>query len=140
MPQQTDVAAAAAVFSTPITNFDQSWFFVRTIELSEPIDAEPHVEKSWVTPAFALLNNSLYVAWKGEDYRLNVKLAEEVYNNKYTSDEKTHEAPALEAHNGRLFLAWNGDGNDLLNVGEVNLDKGRPIFVTRLIVLPDASR
>ena len=41
--------------------------------------------------------------------------------NKFTSAETSPRAPALCSHNGTLFIGWKGDGNDNLNVAQVQL-------------------
>ena len=36
----------------------------------------------------------------------------QTFGNKFMSPETSPQAPALAAHNGNLYIAWKGDGND----------------------------
>ncbi|MGN9845168.1 hypothetical protein ACTMTI_44300 [Nonomuraea sp. H19] len=73
----------------------------------------------------------LFVAWKGsgesDDVDLNLitpllfansagGFGIEGIESKVTLEETSEAPPALAFHNGRLFLAWKGDGNDNLNL------------------------
>lgn len=42
-----------------------------------------------------------------------------VVGHKDTFDDSSDLAPALASHQGRLFIAWKGSGNDNLNVAEL---------------------
>ena len=41
------------------------------------------------------------------------------FGHKYISGETSPESPALCVHNGNLYIAWKGDGNDYLNVARI---------------------
>ena len=84
-------------------------------------------EESEYAPALASHNGRLYLAWTGLNERLNVaKVALfgntaggfgiEGLEGKVVLGNTSEEAPALASHNGRLFLAFKGSGNDALNL------------------------
>jgi hypothetical protein len=85
------------------------------------------VEESERAPALASHNGHLHLAWTGLDERLNVAkvvlfgntaggFGIEGIEGKVILGETTEAAPALASHNGRLFLAWKGSGNDALSL------------------------
>ena len=81
-------------------------------------------ETSPMGPALASHAGRLFLAWKGEDDRLNLILSINEggsFQDKMTFNETSDDAPALTSHNGRLFLAWRGSGNANLNVAKVAL-------------------
>ena len=59
--------------------------------------------------------------------------------NKFTSRETSPKAPALCVHNNILFIAWKGDGNDHLNVAQVQFSSGRVSGFTNKVILGDTS-
>ena len=59
--------------------------------------------------------------------------------NKFTSGETSPRSPALCAHNGNLYIAWKGDGNDNLNVAEVQVAGNRVMAFTNKVTLGDTS-
>ncbi|MFC4456568.1 hypothetical protein [Deinococcus sonorensis] len=79
------------------------------------------------SPALTLHNGGLLMAWKGSgNDNLNVAKVEsttvlgfegvEGIEGVVTLADATDASPALASHNGRLFLAWKGSGNDQLNL------------------------
>lgn len=85
-------------------------------------------EKSDDTPAIALHDRRLYIAWKGSgNEHLNIGLLAEdrdhgnrlTLRTKVTLGETSPRGPALVSHGGRLYLAWTGVGNHRLNVAKV---------------------
>ncbi|HEV2387204.1 MAG TPA: glycoside hydrolase family 18 protein [Candidatus Acidoferrales bacterium] len=85
-------------------------------------------ESSAAGPALAAHNDRLMIAWKGSgNDNLNVaevgffadsqgKFGIEGLANKIVLGDTADGSPALASHDGRLFLAWKGSGNDNLNV------------------------
>ncbi|KAF2989014.1 hypothetical protein OGR47_15025 [Methylocystis sp. MJC1] len=59
--------------------------------------------------------------------------------NKATFGDTSPKAPALAVHNGMLFIAWKGDGNDQLNVAQVVVTGNRPTGLVNKVVLGDTS-
>ena len=59
--------------------------------------------------------------------------------NKFTSSETSPRPPALCAHNGSLFIAWKGDGNDNLNVAQVQTLGDRVTGFANKVTLGDTS-
>lgn len=85
-------------------------------------------ESSDRAPALASTPSGLMLAWKGSGNE-NINTARvTVFGNtaggfgidgltqKLTLNETTEEAPALATHDGRIFLAFKGAGNDALNM------------------------
>jgi hypothetical protein len=88
------------------------------------------------TPVLALHTDRLLIAWKGSgNDNLNVAKVQETSLRAGSSPElwidgvegveekvtladtdTTESSPALASHNGRLFLAWKGSGNNQLNL------------------------
>ncbi len=67
-------------------------------------------------PSLANFNGNLYVAWMGNDHRLNVGRYDPthpaVLADKVTLREYSNHAPSLAAFQGRLYLSWRGlDGH-----------------------------
>jgi hypothetical protein len=90
-------------------------------------------ETSSEAPAIASTGGRLFIAWKGSGND-NLNIAEvdlfadtaggfgiEGFANKVTVGDTSPRAPGLTSHNGRLFISWKGDGNDNLNVAEVDI-------------------
>lgn len=78
-------------------------------------------------PTLASFNGGLYYGWTGEDDHLNVARVTlfgntaggfgiEGLTDKVVLGDTSDAAPALCAHNGRLFLAFKGSGNDNINL------------------------
>jgi hypothetical protein len=79
-------------------------------------------------PALASHHGRLFLAWTGRgDGKLNVarvtlfantagSFGIEGFEAKVVLGDTSEQAPALASHNGRLFLAWKGAGNDNLNL------------------------
>ena len=92
-------------------------------------------ESSDKAPALAAHNGRLFIAWKGSG-NANMNVAQvpliqtnfgnyniQQFANKTVLGDTTNHAPALASHNGLLFIAWKGNGNDNLNVA-VSADNG----------------
>jgi hypothetical protein len=90
-------------------------------------------ETSSEPPAIASTGRRLFIAWKGSGND-NLNIAEvslfantaggfgiEGLVNKVTVGDTSPRAPGLTSDNGRLFITWKGDGNDNLNVAQVNI-------------------
>jgi hypothetical protein len=85
-------------------------------------------ETSDNAPALAFHRGALFIAWKGSgNDSLNVAEVElrelgggraEIVGivNKLILEDRSSEAPALASHDGKLFIAWKGSGNDNLNL------------------------
>ncbi len=58
---------------------------------------------------------------------------------KLVSAETSPHSPVFAAHNGHLFIAWKGDGNDQLNVAQVVLNGNRVVALANKVVLSDTS-
>lgn len=79
-------------------------------------------------PVLASHNGRLYLAWTGRgDGNLNIAKVVLIGNtvggfsiggieDKVVLGDTSEQAPALISHNGRLFIAWKGSGNDNLNL------------------------
>lgn len=105
-------------------------------------------ESSDRAPALASTPGGLMLAWKGSgNENINAARVTLIGNTaggfgieglaqKVTLGETTETAPALAAHDGRVFLAWKGAGNDALNM-TVSRD-GSTAFSTKRI-LDDTS-
>lgn len=88
----------------------------------------PFSDTSHHAPALASHNGRLFMAWTGRgDGNLNVAKVTlfantagafgiEGLEEKVTLGDTSEDAPALASHDGRLFLAWKGAGNDNLNL------------------------
>jgi hypothetical protein len=92
-------------------------------------------------PALAAHDGKLFLAWTGSgNDQLNVAQVILVGNtagalkltleNKVVLGDSSSAAPALLSHNGRLFLAWKGSGNNQLNLAFSD-DDGRSFKGTR---------
>jgi hypothetical protein len=57
----------------------------------------------------------------------------------HISQETSPLAPALVSHDGRLFIAWKGNGNDSLNVAQVALNGVVPTGVFNKTILNNDS-
>ena len=65
------------------------------------------------------------LAWSGIDNpsHLNVIVSRDngrTFGGKATFSDTSDTSPDLAFHNGRLFIAWKGLGNNFLNVAKVN--------------------
>jgi hypothetical protein len=60
--------------------------------------------------------------------------------NKYTSGQTTKASPTLAVQNGALFIAWKGDGNDNMNVGQVILSGNNITGIAHVVTLPDTTQ
>ena len=91
-------------------------------------------ETSEGSPALAVFNDRLYLAWTGEgDHNLNIISTNngQDFGNKVTLDgsrpgvpnETSEESPALAVFNNRLYLAWTGQGGHNLNI--ISSDNGQ---------------
>jgi Peptidase A4 family len=102
-------------------------------------------DTSPVRPALAMLNGSIYLAWKGDgNDNLNVMVSTDggkTFGNKFISGETSPAAPALGINDGSLFIGWKGDGNDNLNVAVVDIDEstGAPTGFSNKVTLGDTS-
>jgi hypothetical protein len=86
------------------------------------------IESSAYSPSLASHAGRLFLAWTGEgEEKLNVAKVTlfgntaggfgiEGLEGKVVLGDSSEAAPALASHNGRLFLAWKGSGNDNLNL------------------------
>jgi hypothetical protein len=52
---------------------------------------------------------------------------------KHTSAETTETDPSLTAHQGQLYIAWKGSGNDNINVARVDIDFGPNVIISGLV-------
>jgi len=108
-------------------------------------------DTSDIRPALAVLNDRVYLAWKGwGNNDLNVMVSTNAGPagasfsdvNKFStspSSQTSSAAPTLGTYDGRLFIAWK-DGSDHLNVATVVLDGlGRPFDILPLADLGDTS-
>ncbi|MFI0412429.1 hypothetical protein [Actinomadura sp. 3N508] len=82
-------------------------------------------EKSPFRPSLTSdLNGALYLAWTGEDNKLNIIISLDrgaTWSGKFTFRETSDGGPAIFSHaGGRLFLAWKGSDNANLNVARVH--------------------
>jgi hypothetical protein len=59
--------------------------------------------------------------------------------NKFTSGETSPRFPSLCAHAGHVYIAWKGDGNDNLNVGEMQTSGHRVTGLHKRPILGDTS-
>ena len=101
------------------------------------------------TPSnFALASTNdgnLFLAFRGEQNHLDVMFSNDhgnCFGNKLTSGELTSQGPALAFHEGILFVAWTGVGNNRLNVAVVTLG-GDKVGLADKVTLPlgwDSSR
>jgi hypothetical protein len=85
-------------------------------------------DTSDTAPALASHNGTLFLGWKGSgNDNLNVARVSlfansaggfgiEGLTDKVTLGDTSSTSPALASHQGRLFLAWKGSGNDNLNL------------------------
>jgi hypothetical protein len=84
-------------------------------------------ETSDFAPELASHAGRLFMAWTGEDDHITVAkvrlqgstagtFAIERLEDKVTLPETSDHSPALVSHNGRLFLAWRGSGEETLNL------------------------
>jgi hypothetical protein len=85
-------------------------------------DRSPH------QPALASHNGLLYIGWTGVGNKaINVAKVQLIGNtqggfaiggleNKAVTSMKSSTGPTLASHNGRLFVAWKGSGNNNLNL------------------------
>jgi hypothetical protein len=75
-------------------------------------------------PSLANFKGNLYVAWMGNDHRLNVGRYDpsnpSVLANKVTLRETSNQAPALAAFQGRLYLSWRGADGHLNIISSAN--------------------
>jgi Domain of unknown function (DUF4185) len=80
-------------------------------------------ETSMSSPALASHQGRLFLAWRGDDNRLNLMFSADGarFGGKRILAATSEHAPALASHNGQLFLAWTGVGNGRLNVAPVVL-------------------
>lgn len=94
-------------------------------------------------PSIAMLNNQLFLAWKGEGSEdLNVMCSGDgghTFAGKYTGHDSSSQTPALCAHNGALYIAWKGSGNDNLNVARVTTSGNTVTGLANKVVLGDQS-
>jgi hypothetical protein len=90
------------------------------------------LETSYHAPALVSHDGRLFLAWTGReastgDEKLNIAkvtffgntaggLGIEGLEGKVILGDASEQSPALASHNGRLFLAWKGAGNDNLNL------------------------
>jgi hypothetical protein len=99
-------------------------------------------ETSSDSPALASHNGQLFIAWKGSgNENLNVatvRRARDTNGNEKIDginpptilSEFSDNNPAIASHNGQLFIAWKGSGNDNLNLA-VSTDNGRSFHGTK---------
>jgi hypothetical protein len=100
------------------------------------------------SPALAQQGDKLFIAWKGSDNdNLNVGRVQttsimgidgvEGIDWKTTLPETSDAAPAIASHDGRLFIAWRGAGNERLSLAFSN-DDGRT-FEGKLVLDAEES-
>jgi hypothetical protein len=81
-------------------------------------------ETSPQAPSLCVHNNTLYIAWRGDNGNALLNVARVSVagdnvtglSNKVTLTDTSPFTPAIASCNGRLFIAWRGDGNTNLNV------------------------
>ena len=56
----------------------------------------------------------------------------QTFGNKFIWPETSPQAPALAAHNGNLYIAWKGDGNDQQGSYSTFATRKSPIFLVGL--------
>jgi hypothetical protein len=105
-------------------------------------------DSSEFQPSLASHNGRLYMAWTGEgNEKVNVAKVALFANTaggfgidsleeKVVLGDTSEGAPALASHNGHLFVAWKGSGNDALNLA-LSSDNGATFGGKR--VLPESS-
>lgn len=75
-------------------------------------------------PSLATFFGNLYVAWQGNDNRLNVgrynPANPSVLANKVTLNERSTSAPVLAGFNNRLYLGWTGVNGHLNLISSVD--------------------
>ena len=73
--------------------------------------------KSLTTPALAVFNGRLYLAWTGNNKAHDVNVASSSngvnFGNVVTLPESSIDGPALTAFDGRLYIAWTGTNHQL---------------------------
>ena len=85
----------------------------------------------------------MFVAWTGFDEHIyvstvNINGDSIVVPPPVRLGETTNDSPALASYNGKLYLAWTGQGDDLLNLMQLNADLPAPSRITcRASQLPD---
>jgi hypothetical protein len=121
----------------------EAWLRNPTTVIKKPFTGKVTLtDTSPLSPALASLNNTLYIAWKGDgNDNLNVMGSHDgqTFAGKYTSPERSPCAPALCAHNGILFVAWKGDGNNNLNVARVEMAGPNIAGFSSKVTLGDTS-
>ncbi|WP_146072008.1 hypothetical protein [Bryocella elongata] len=81
-------------------------------------------ETSPAAPSLCVHNNTLFVAWRGDGGNADLNVARVSVagdhitglSNKVTLSDTSPFTPAIASSNGRLFIAWRGEGNTNLNV------------------------
>ena len=78
-------------------------------------------ETSKFSPALAVTEGGLFLAWSGENGQLNLSysrndLVSPNVGNQYTSHETSSQGPSLCALNNTLYTSWSGVGNLKLNI------------------------
>ena len=61
------------------------------------------------------------------------------FGHKCTSPETSPQTPGLCAHHGNLYITWKGDGNDNLNVAQVQISGQSITGFTNKVTLGDTS-
>jgi len=82
------------------------------------------------------------LAWTGQgDGNLNIIFdgLGTSFTDKHTFDETSSHAPALASHDGELFIAWKGSGNENLNVARVDFSGTTVTGISNKITFGDTS-
>jgi hypothetical protein len=105
-------------------------------------------ETSDDAPALASHNGRLFIAWKGSgNDNISVAVVNrsssgshdiESISNKVILSDTTDASPAIASHNGNLYLAFKGSGNDNLNV-MVSTDNGASFSDARKHISAETS-
>jgi hypothetical protein len=87
-----------------------------------------------LSPALAVFNNQLYLAWTEPNGHLNVTCSTDGihFGNQVTLDQTSKVAPSLAAFNGRLCLGWTGlDGRLNLISTPDGIDFGNQVILNQ---------
>jgi hypothetical protein len=94
-----------------------------------------------LSPSLVSLGGNLYISWVDVNNQLNVMVSLDngaTFGSQFISTEASPQAPALGTFNGNLYIAWKGDGNDNLNVAEVDTNPS-PTGLSNRVTLSDTS-
>ena len=114
----------------PIKSFSQQQEMFSGAELGDLADRPPRrITRCIVATGNGITNDAYWQSIDGGN----------LLGNKFTSGETSPRPPALCAHNGNLYIGWKGDGNDNLNVAQVQLSGDKVTGFTNKVTLGDTS-